>query len=180
MILRFVCLIFLCCIFSDTSSAQNDFPASWQGAWKGQLMIYTGSGLAQELPMELHIFPLEEDTLDRYTWTIIYGTDKEAGKRDYLLEPVRPELGIFRIDEQNDIAMEAYLLNGKFYQRFEVMGNLLLTTTEKQGDRLIWEIISGKMDPVSVTGDTIIGTDTIPPVSTLPIQVLQRAELRRE
>lgn len=158
-----------------SSAYANTFPQSWQGQWQGDLQIFTPQGLAQTVAMELHILPIENTR--NYTWTIIYGEDKEAGKRPYELQPVDPKKGIYLIDEKNSIKMEAYYLSGKLYSRFEVMGNLLLTAVEKQGAHLIFEIISGKLEPVSTTGASTVEGEEIPEVNAYPVGVRQRSVL---
>ena len=153
------------------------FPDDWKGKWSGELKIYSNDGLKRELPMALHILPI--DTSDAWSWTIFYGEDKVAGKRDYLLIPKDAAKGIWRVDEQNSILLDAYLFGGKLFERFEVMGSLLTTTTELQGDKLVWEIISGSLENTTSTGNTIDGTDTIPEVKSYPIKVMQRAYLSK-
>ena len=111
-----------------------DFPQDWKGKWAGELKIFSNEGLKQSLPMELHILP--SDTSDTWSWTIFYGEDKEAGKRDYLLRPVEPEKGIWQVDEQNSILLDAYLFDGKLFERFDVGGSLLTSTTELLGENL--------------------------------------------
>lgn len=164
-------------ILAQTNPNSLKFPASWEGIWVGNLEIFNNKGLAQTLPMELHILPIEDS--NHYTWTIFYGEDKVAGKRDYELVPTDTLNGIYSIDEKNSIAMEGYFLGEKYFQRFEVMGNLLLTTTEKTSEtELIWEIISGKLEAVSSTGKQEVDGEEIPEVKTYPINVLQRARLQ--
>ena len=163
-------------IAAQTTIDSLTFPASWEGIWRGNLEIFNHEGLKQTLPMELHILPISDS--DRYTWTIFYGEDKVAGKRDYELVPVDTSKGIYAVDEKNSIAMEGYLLGGKYFQRFEVMGSLLLTTTEKIDDKtLIWEIISGKLEAVSSTGKQEVDGEEMPEVKAYPVNVLQRARL---
>ena len=165
--------------FAQVDSAMYNFPEAWSGIWEGELGIYNAKGLAQSIPMELHILPIEDS--DKYTWKIIYGEDKEAGARPYILEAVNAQLGHFRVDEQNTIFLDSYLLDGKLYERFEVMGNLLLTMTElREPDLLVWEIISGPLDPFNKTGDAVHEGDTIPPVNSYKINVMQRAFLKRQ
>ena len=169
-------------LFSQIINAQIDsltFPASWVGKWQGTLEIFNEKGKQQELPMQLHILPI--DTANRYTWTIIYGEDATTGTRAYELVTVDAERGLYAIDEKNSIQMEAYLLGNKLFQRFEVMGSLLLTTNELRADgTLSWEIISGKLEPVSITGDEKVEGKDIPAVKAFPIGILQRAILRLE
>ena len=164
---------------AQTDSTALTFPATWEGVWAGKLEIYNRKGKAQELPMELHILPI--DGTERYSWTIIYGEYKEAGKRDYELVTVDAENGVYAVDEKNSIQMEGYYLGGKFFQRFEVMGNMLLTTNEKIDDNtLTWEIISGSLEPVSSTGKQEVDGEEIPEVKAYPINVLQKAVLKRQ
>ncbi len=161
--------------------AQTDslfFPASWKGIWKGNLEIFSNAGKQQELPMELHILPI--DSSENYTFWIIYGEDKEAGKRPYELVTVDAEKGLYAIDEKNSIQMEAYFLGDKLIQRFEVMGNMLMTTTEKKGEIMEWEIISGSLTPVSTTGKEKVDGEEIPEVKAFPIKVVQKAILKRQ
>lgn len=177
---RFHTLILTLFLIGTNLKAQDTlaFPQSWQGIWAGELEIFTAKGLAQAVPMELHILPT--DSTHRYTWSIIYGADKVAGKRAYELVVLDAAKGLYAIDEKNSIQLEGYFIKDKFFSRFEVMGNLLLTTEQLVGEELIFEIISGKLDPISVTGDTVFEGDTIPPVKAFPIKVMQRAILSRQ
>jgi hypothetical protein len=157
---------------------QNNFPASWQGEWTGKLDIVTAAGKLQELPMELHILPI--DSSENFTWTIIYGEDREAGKRSYELVTLDAAKGLYAIDEKNSIQMEAYLLGGKFYQWFEVSGSLITTATWLEGEELIWELVSGSIKPVSTTGGQEVEGEEIPAVKTFPVKVMQVARLKRK
>jgi len=173
------CLSVLYLLCTVSISAQNsntlilnDFPASWQGDWAGELQIFTSEGLKQSLPMQLLIQPIENST--DYSFSIIYGVDVEAGLRSYVLKTIDASKGLFAIDEQNSIMIDAYFLGETLVQRFEVMGNLLETIIEKRGDTLEWKIFSGSIKPSNTTGDTVYEGDTIPPVKTFPMKVLQK------
>ena len=107
--------------------------------------IYSLQGKQQELPMELHILPRDSF----YTYSIIYGADKEEG------------------------------LNGKMYSRFDVMGSLLLSTAEVKEGVMTYEIISGKLEAIRTTGNQTFEGEDIPEVNSFPIQVRQVAYLRR-
>ena len=170
----YLCLLFLWIGLSANAqdSLQLDFPAEWAGVWAGELNIYSPQGLQQSVPMELHILPLDSF----YTWTIVYGQQP----RNYLLKPLQPEQGLYLIDEQNSIGMEATLINGKLYSRFEVMGNLLLSTVEQQADgRLRYEIISGSLEALSTSGGERVNGEDIPEVKAYPVGVQQLAFLRK-
>jgi len=159
-----------------SSLVEKDFPSSWQGDWAGELQIYNTKGLQQSIPMQLLIQAI--DNTGDYTFTIIYGLDVEKGKRSYILKTIDAEKGHYMIDEQNSIAIDAYLLGDKLVQRFEVMGNLLETFIEKRGNTLVWEIFSGKMHSTT-TGNTVHKGDTIPPVEAYPMTVYQKCILSK-
>jgi hypothetical protein len=174
-------LFFALCLSLTGAISQTNtspaFPAAWSGEWKGTLELFIPSGKVQELPMEVHILPVEGSA--NFTWTLIYGEDKEAGKRAYELQTLDAAKGKYLIDEKNSILIEAYLLGGKFFQCFEVQGNLLYTSAELVGEELIWEILSGSLDPVSITGGQILAGEEIPNVKAFPLKVMQRARLRK-
>jgi hypothetical protein len=173
-----ITLFFLAAALSVSAQGSLDslgLPDEWIGKWAGTLEIYSLQGKQQELPMELHILPRDSF----YTYSIIYGPDKEEGLRDYLLKPVRPEMGWYKIDEQNTIEMDVYLLNGKMYSRFDVMGSLLLSTAEVKDGVMTYEIISGKLEAIRTTGNQTFDGEDIPEVNSFPIQVRQVAYLRR-
>jgi len=176
----------LMCINCLTSYAQDkdstrlivpEFPTSWVGDWRGELQIFGTAGLKQSLPMQLKIQPI--DSLPDYSFTIIYELDTENGERAYTLKTIDAAKGHYAIDEQNSIQIDAFLLGNKLVQRFEVMGNLLDTFIEKEGDHLIWEIFSGKLSPTSVSGNTNQAGEDIPEVKAYPMAVYQKCILSR-
>lgn len=155
------------------------FPLNWVGIWRGELDIYTPKGKQQSVPMQLHILPTEDK--DRFTWSVIYGDPEVAGaKRPYDLLVKDRAAGHYAVDEHNSIVLDAYLIEGKLFSRFEVMGSLLLATNEVVEGKMIYEIISGGLDPVAVTGGTQVEGEDMPPVSSYHVVVRQRAVLVRE
>lgn len=154
----------------------TSFPVAWAGLWEGELNIFRENKLVQILPMALEILPI--DSSDNYTWAIIYGEDKVAGRRAYELEIVDTNKGFYRIDERNSIKLEAYLFGNKLFSQFSVMGNQLLCSYEKIGNQIIFEIISGSLDPISVTGGRTVEQEDIPEVSAFPISVMQKGILK--
>nr|HMQ50000.1 hypothetical protein [Saprospiraceae bacterium] len=155
-------------------SAQVGLPENWLGSWQGELVIYDAQGERQRLPMELYIQPQDSS----FTWHIIYGADKTAGLRAYLLRSVDTAKGHFVIDEQNGILLDAFLLGGQLISRFEVMGSLLQSRVEVVGDTLYYEIIYGGWDAIRQSGDTVMDGDSIPPVQSFLIQGRQYAVLK--
>jgi len=121
---RSAVLFFCFCFYSFTCFGQKvainteNFPGSWVGNWSGELEIFDKEGLKQSLNMELLIHP--KDSSGKYDWTIIYGEDREKGKRGYELHPKDPENGVWIIDERNGILLECYLLNNKLFSSYNV------------------------------------------------------------
>lgn len=170
-------IILLMAGFSQSGAAQDGFfPQTWEGHWAGRLEIFNPDGKVQDLPMQLIIEP--RDSIHSYT--IIYGEGEEASRREYLLKPVEPGRGLYAIDEQNSIVLDAIYIGGKLYSRFEVGGNLLLSMAELQGDMLYYEIISGRLEPRSITGGQEYDGKEIPAVKSYPVVVRQLAVLRRK
>lgn len=157
--------------------AQPSFPKSWQGNWAGTLEIFNASGKLMEITMELLIQPTEDSS--RYSWTIIYGENREAGKRSYELVILDREAGRYALDEKNSIVLESYLIGGRFYHWFEVEGNLLLTINSLEGDELVWELVGGNTEPVSTTGNKVVDGLKIPPVKSFAVKNMQLARLKR-
>ncbi len=184
--------ILLCCTFgmSLNLSGQNfeatpepllesdSFPVTWLGSWEGELHIYSGNNLVQSIPMALEILPI--DTSENFVWAIIYGEDKEAGRRAYELETVDATKGFYRIDEKNSIKLESYLYGDKLYCQFSVMNSQITCTYMKAGDEIHFEIISGSIEPVSITGGETFEEEEIPLVKTYPVSVVQKAVLYRK
>ena len=50
----------------------------------------------------------------------------------------------------------------------------------KDMEQLIYEIISGPLEPLRTTGDTILDKEEIPPVNSYTIRVQQRAVLSKK
>ena len=176
--MRNTIIIFILCLCANIGKAQKDslvFPQNWEGKWTGELSIYNAKGLTQSIPMELHILPI--DSSENYTWTIIYGADKAAGARPYEIKVVDAEKGHYVVDEHNSILLDAYLIGGKLFERFSVMGNMLLATTEVRDGIMYYEIISGSEKSIRTTGAEEVDGQEIPAVGSFPIVVRQYAEL---
>ncbi len=158
-------------------SIEASFPESWAGVYRGELEIYTATGLQQSVEMELEI--ASTDRVDRWVWAITYGPDSVAGRRSYELVVVDTAKGHYQIDEKNSIVLEAFLKDDFFVSRFSVMGNLLDCTYEKVADEIIFTIVMGKESALLDTGGGVMEGDTIPVVQAYPIGVVQRGKLKR-
>ncbi|MEM1359873.1 MAG: hypothetical protein AAGF89_16830 [Bacteroidota bacterium] len=176
--LRSRLFLLLICLFSFFAHAQSAepplFPQDFVGNWEGDLDIYGPKGIRQTVPMELHIQPVNDTT---YTYAIIYGEDKVAGKRDYLIVqgPDGPHHWV--CDEQNTILLDGYYLGETYQSVFTVMGTWLTSSLEHRGDHLVYAIFSGKTEPVRTTGEKVHEGEDIPKVESFLVAGYQRASL---
>ncbi len=176
-------LLFACETTQNLNEAKNGpksiqeytFPDDWEGEWVGELLIYSGNSIQQKVEMELHILPI--DSSDSYAFTIIYGLDKEKGKRPYEIFAVDTIKGHYKVDEKNSIVLDEYLFGNKMVSRFEVMGNMLLSSYERTAQGILFEIFSGSTKTPTKTGGT---SDDIPEVKSYPIKIRQYAVLSKK
>lgn len=175
--MRTLCLTgLMLTVWCLTTSAQT-FPQSWRGTWRGTLQIHSAKGVVQTVPMAVEIAPTADSL--RYTFALIYGEDTAKGRRPYELVVVDRAKGHYVFDEKNTIRLDAYLLSGRLLSEFTVQGTRLVSSYERRGDELIFEIISGKDTPVNTTGGQKVGGEDVPSVQSFPIGTWHRAVLRR-
>ncbi|NUN99603.1 MAG: hypothetical protein HUU01_03195 [Saprospiraceae bacterium] len=161
-----------------TNAQENvGFPASWEGVWAGDLIIHNAKGPAQAIPMEVTIRQIPGTA--KYDWLTVYNKDTVAGKRPYTMLVKDATVGHYAIDENNNIVLDAWFLGGKLFSRFEVEGQLLLCTYERQEENLVFEVVAGPATPVAKTGGGQVGEEKIPEVSSFKIGVMQRAVLKK-
>lgn len=160
-----------------TAAAQS-FPQSWQGYWRGTLQIHTAKGVAQTVPMAVEIAPTADSL--RWRFALIYGEDTAKGRRAYDLLILDRAAGRYLTDENNGILLDDYYLDGRLLSQFTVQGTRLISSFERRGDELIFEIISGKDAPTRTSGGQKKGAEDIPPVQSFPLGSWHRAVLRRE
>ncbi len=161
-----------------TAIAQDSFPESWVGDYKGELLIYGVDSTKMKVAMELKIEPTKKDSI--FNWTIIYDFNGEKEVRAYELIVVDRDKGLYKIDEKNSIIIEAYLHNNSILTSyFKVSDSFIIATYTKESDYLIFEIISAKSKPVSMTGNKVMDEEKIPEVETYPVNGRQKAILER-
>ncbi len=173
-------LLLILLVITTALSAQTDsipaFPQGFTGTWGGTLEIFNPKGMAQSVPMELHILPITDST---YTYSIIYGEDKVAGKRDYLIKrgPDGPHHWI--CDEQNTILLDGYYLGNVYQSVFTVMGSYLVSNLEHRGDHLLYSIQVGSETAIRSTGNQTHEGEEIPEVKSFKSSGYQRARLKK-
>ena len=159
-------------------NAQTHFPADWTGSYKGDLLIYGIDSVNMHIKMKLDIVKTANDAI--YDWKITYSFNGKKDLRPYRLLVVDKEKGHYQIDEKNSIVIDAYLHNNKvFTSFFKVKNSVVIATYTKSGDAIIFEIISGKDKPVSITGNTKQGEEEIPEVASFLVNGRQKAVLKK-
>jgi hypothetical protein len=165
-------LFFLLSLFAG---AQDQFPQSFVGTWKGELWWYrSGPAEPKKVPMQLIVQPA--DTAGQYTWQIVYGEKKEDN-RPYLLKPVDTARGHWVVDEVNGIVLDQFWLGNRLTGAFTVAGNTLVNSYRIENGKMIVEFYSFPSKPIATTGGT---SKDIPPVDSYAVRAYQRAVLSRE
>ncbi|MCB0473673.1 MAG: hypothetical protein KDC56_11495 [Flavobacteriaceae bacterium] len=167
---------FLGSLFSGLS-AQETFPDSWSGSYKGELQIYGVDSVKMKVGMQLDIAPTARDSV--YSWKIIYNMNGKEDLRAYELHTVDRQKGHYRVDELNSIVLDGYLRAHIFTSFFEVSGAYIIAAYTKEGDSIVFEIISALSEPVSTSGNTKQGEEAIPEVQAYQINGRQKAILRK-
>lgn len=168
-------LMFLFVFITLSLQAQNEFPESWTGTWKGELSWFTpGAKTPQTVPMEIRISPLK-DSLDQYHWDMVYANDYNA-IRAYFLKAVNKANGKWLIDENNGILLEQFLYGNCLSGVFKVENSVIVNNYRMEQDQLTVEFYSYKAEPSLTSGGK---SEDIPPVESFTVLSYQRAVLKR-
>ena len=159
-------------------NAQPSFPESWVGKYKGDLMIYGVDSVRMKVDMKLEILKTAKDSI--YDWTLIYDMNGKKDVRAYSLKVVDHKKGHYQIDERNSIIIDGYLHNNNvFTSFFKVSNSYIIATYTKKEDSLIFEIIAGDGETVTITGNTMHGEEEIPEVISYLVNGRQKAVLNK-
>ena len=152
------------------------FPNDWFGNWKGEVQSRSPSGKQDAFQMELRVAPTEKP--DRFQWTIIYEGAQGRSERLYTLVAKDPDNGLFVIDENNGILLDATLIGDTLTEHFTVGGQRIWTTSRLQqtvsGREIHFELSTADDTQANKSG----GKDGIPEVSSLRLSNQQRAILK--
>jgi len=159
-------------------NAQESFPYGWLGNYKGDLSIYGVDSVRMKLKMNLDIVKTSNESI--YDWTMTYDFNGKKDKRAYSLVVINKQKGRYQIDEKNSIVIDAYLHNDKIFTSFfRVMDSYVIATYTKEKNDIVFEIISGKSEPISITGNTKQGKEDIPEVAAYLVNGRQKAILKK-
>ncbi len=179
MIKRTIPLIALVFITFSELSAQDVFPDSWAGQYKGRLEIFAVDSVRMVLDMALNIQPTGIDSV--YEWEIIYDFEGSKDVRTYELLIKDEKKGWYQIDEKNDIIIDAYYRNGVLTSCFEVQNTFIIASyTKMDSNHILFEIIAGDSKAFNTTGGTRKDDEEIPEVKSYKINGRQKAVMSRE
>ena len=161
-------------VFSLNAQQHENFPESFLGVYKGDLLIQNTRG-TQTIGMEFHLNA--SDTLGKYDYKIVYIAEGNRQERNYNLIVKDPEKGQYVVDENNGIQLEAKQFGNKLFSVFEVQKSLLFTTETFYEDYMTFEIIfSNSNNKVTSGGEA----DQSPEVFSFPVSVYQYARLLKQ
>jgi len=156
--------------------AQESFPSTWEGNYKGELQIFGVDSIRMKLTMKLNI---AKKTDSIYQWKITYDFKGKEDIRDYELVLVDNAKGIYKIDEKNSIVIDSYYKTGIFTSFFEVMDSFIISTYTKSEAAIIFEIIAANGKNPSLTGSTKFNEEDIPEVKSYLVNGRQKAVLKK-
>ena len=160
-----------------TQIHSQTIPTEWMGKWEGTVDIWRFNEKIDSFPMSLEISP--RDT----AWSFIISYDKNQNKPDirkYQLIKVNQPQGHFAIDEQNSILLDTYLVGDCMFTKFSGMGNDLQTRICLSNEQLEYEITSSHSAPVRISGNEVIGKDTIPEIRSYDVFTIMKAKLKKD
>ena len=170
------CIVFVLFLLSINLVAQETFPKSWEGNYKGELQIFGVDSVRMKLTMKLDI---AQKTDSIYQWRITYDFKGKEDIRDYELVLVDKAKGIYNIDEKNTIAIDSYYKTGILTSFFEVMNSFIISTYAKKKEDILFEIIAANGKNPTITGNSKFKEEDIPEVKTYLVNGRQQAILKK-
>lgn len=158
--------------------AQESFPDSWIGNYKGSLEIYGIDSVKMKANMELKISATANDSI--YEWYISYESNGKEDLRNYSLRLVDKKKGHYCIDEKNSIVLDSFLYNrNNLSSVFSVENNMIMVKYSFESDHIIFELWSVDQKKKSITGKGVFDGNAVPEVSSYMINGQQRAILKK-
>jgi hypothetical protein len=181
--LKNLILTFVVFLLADSARAQTGagpanstavFPGVFLGKWKGALQWIVAGRPTQTFTMQLSILPA--DTAGQFTWQMMYGEDGKDS-RPYLLKPVDTSRGHWLIDERDGILLDSYVFDSSLQGAFTVMGNTIVDHYRVEGDKMLVEFFTIKLDDKKTSGK---GTAETPLVHSYRMSGYQRGVLQKQ
>ena len=141
--------------------AQENFADKCEGKWKGTMYIYGKGQIRDSVPVEL--FVQKTSLPHTWVWKTSYLSNKNPMEKNYKLVLKDTASQTYLIDEGNGIELWSYYFNNKLYSVFETHDVMLTSSYELQGDKLIFEVTSGKKieDKKEVTNYSVLALQRV-------------------
>lgn len=118
------------------------FPEKCLGIWEGMMYIYKYNELRDSVKVKFTA--AKTNTIGTYVWKTEYLSPTRPVVKDYKLIVDDLNQGRYLLDEGDGLKLIEYNVNDKMYSLFKVNDIYLTATRELVGDRLIFEVTSGK------------------------------------
>ena len=159
-------LLFVGCLLLQPLFGQNPFPDRCLGIWKGMMHIQKDGNIRDSVEVVLTVAKTQDSSA--WTWKTEYLSKTMPIVKDYRLRLKNKEKNQYCTDEGEGLELLDYLFGNKLYCVFETGGVMLTSSYELLGDELIFEVTSGKKQPV-----------THPEVTNYSVSNLQRVVFKR-
>lgn len=164
-------------MFTAIQSKGQMIPLDWEGLWSGTVDIWSYNQKTDSFPMSLEL------TAKDSVWDFVISYKRDSAKPDirrYELIVIDSSKHHVAIDEKNSIMLDSYVNDNCLYTRFGGMGSELQTRICMSDGELDYEITSSFSDPIRVSGNDIIESDTMPEIWTYDIYHIMKARLKKE
>ncbi|WP_461130342.1 hypothetical protein [Spirosoma aerophilum] len=139
--------------------AQSSFGDACVGRWKGVMHIYSKGILRDSVPVRLTVAPTNSP--NAWSWKTEYLSVKTPVVKAYTLRLKDAAKHEYVTDEGDGVVLADYLFNNKLYSVFETQGIVLTSTYELSGDKLVFEVTSGRKHPEPVQSVTTYSVDNL-------------------
>ena len=149
----------LALIVTINTSAQSTFGERCLGSWEGMMHIYSRGALKDSVLVRLTVE--KTNTSNAWTWRTDYLSARMPMTKDYILRLPDPTKNKYITDEGDGVELTDYLYGNKLYSIFETHEVFLTSTYELIGNELIFEVTSGKMEPITSSEIKTYSTDNL-------------------
>lgn len=156
---------------TQAAPISTDPIARFVGVWEGNLEIQSPNQ-AKTTVVKVQMAYGKTSTPDVYMYKLVYDSQPP---RNYLLKPVDKKAGIWKVDEQNGVVLQSYLVGDTLINSFSVGNNLISTTTQREQQFLNWTLISLEINPQK---SDVGMKDAVSAVVSHKVLSIQRAKLR--
>ncbi len=135
---------------SIASVKAQSFLDDWEGDYKGQMIVGLTNRPNDSVNVSFELKPIQADSV--WMYKMVFDSEKFGRVvKDYEIRRVGDSSSDFLLDEKDGILIEMSLMNGCFYDLFEVMGSILSSTLCKNGDDLRFDLFMSSKKNGTVT-----------------------------